>query len=327
MECSRTGVGQLPLDDFVKVVAAIYDAHDKHRSIWDVWCHTLHHAASVAELVRVGGTDKKLYTELADFSLWLFTFILKLKAKFGESEGEFEGPQDRFIRIESNCSELLWHKYPKACPLCHGREIAEAGIGTRETGSRICECLKGTSETEDQEARRNRIGILRSYSEEIRAEKPDSIDKWQQMFGMLFAANLMALSLDQVFLHLMEELGEVSDAMIRMYTYSHRNFIDREPNWRQSDLECELADVFSWLFAFVEKLDLLKRAQENRNHSPKPIDLPVEPIRLSRIIWKRYGSDTLKSFCCWKCGNRKCNCEIILVPGTHPAETLIRKFK
>src|SRR5260370_17880697 len=116
MESSSANVGQKSLDEFVDVVAKVYSPHDRHRSVWDVWCHTLHHAAGVAEQIRKGAPHGDLYREIADFSLWLFTAILKLVGKFGEPKGSFEAPHDKFIRIQSTCSDLLWYKYPKSFP-------------------------------------------------------------------------------------------------------------------------------------------------------------------------------------------------------------------
>jgi NTP pyrophosphatase (non-canonical NTP hydrolase) len=88
------------------------------------------------------------------------------------------------------------------------------------------------------------------------------------MFGTVFAANLRHLSLTDVGLHLMEELGEVSDAMVRMYSYVQKTFVAGEPNWRQFKLEAQLADVFSWLFSLIEKLSRLEG--ERRSSGSRP---------------------------------------------------------
>lgn len=312
MECSRTSVGQLPLDEFVNVVAAIYSVHDKHRSIWDVWCHTLHHAAGVAHQVRIGGIEKKLYEEIADFSLWLFTTVLKMKGNFGESAGTIE---ESLIRIGSSCSDLLWHKYPNICPLCSTDRIPST------PGLIPCKCSGQITESEEKDARRQRLLGVRNYGNNIRHEKPSSIDAWQQMFADVFRKSLASLSLRQIVLHIMEELGEASDAMIRMYTYKEETFRLGEPNWRQVNLEGQLADVFSRTFALAEKLHLLKSETQSSDAGPS------EPVRLSGIIWKRYGSDGLRSFFCPFCKQPVCCCPIILVPATRPVEELLRKFQ
>ncbi len=137
----------------------------------------------------------------------------------------------------------------------------------------------------------------------------------------------MVLAPSEIVLRLMEELGEVSDAMIRMYTYSEKNFVNGEPNRRQLNLEGEIADAFSWLFALVEKLDSLKqKTHENGKQGSEPTTAHTASVRLSGIIWDRYGSDALNSFCCWKCKARECRCQIILVPATRPTEELMQKF-
>ncbi len=268
------------------------------------------------------------YREIADFSLWLFTMVLKLRDKFGMSEGSFEAPADRFIRIQSTCSDLLWHKYPKSCPSCSAPKIVSGGTNTAGLGRlNPCECRARRPEAEDPVARNERIGALRNYSTMIRAEKPKSVGEWQEMFGAVFEAKLKVLALPEIALRMMEKLGEVSDAMIRMYTYSERTFVNGEPNRRQANLEGELADVFSWLFALAEKLDALKRiAYEDGKQGSGPTPRPTEPVRLSGIIWKRYGSDALNAFCCWKCKAPECRCQIILVPATRSTEELMKNF-
>ena len=320
MEHSRADVGLTSLDEFVDVVASIYSPHDRYRSIWDVWCHTLHHAAGVAEQIRREINDERLYREIADFSLWLFTAVLKLKGKFGQSKDTSEAPLESLVRIQNTCSELLWHRYPKLCPHCSGRKIATGNADDASLGAvGPCECLPRQPKIGDEEARRKRLTAVRNHSEKISGEKPASIDEWQKMFGTIFAKSLTVLSLPDIALHLMEELGETSDAMIRMYSYKETNFRLGEPNWRQLNLEAQLADVFSWLFALVEKLEQERGDREEQRST--------ESIRLSKIIWDHYGSDDLHTFYCATCKNTLCTCSIILVPNTRPIEDLLSKFQ
>ena len=125
MEYSHATVSQMQLDDYVAVVPNIYSTHDQNRSIWDVWSHTLHHAASSAELIRNGASADDLFKEVADFSLWLFTTVQKLSGRFGEQKSPNETPVDTVIRIKSGCSDLVWHKYPRVCPSCFARTIKD----------------------------------------------------------------------------------------------------------------------------------------------------------------------------------------------------------
>jgi NTP pyrophosphatase (non-canonical NTP hydrolase) len=320
MVLSRGNVGQIPLNEYVAVVARIYSKHDNHRTIWDVWSHTLHHAAGVAEQIRRGAADKDLHIEIADFSLWLFTLVLKLTGRFGQSDGRSETPGESLIRIHNDCSDLLWHKYPKTCPSCYARRIGAGAVGEERLEPKPCDCPTHPPLPKDGKLRRERINALRQHSEKIRSEKPSSIDEWQEMFRTIFAGSIEARSLTDLALHLMEELGEVSDAMIRMYTYRENSFIDGEPNWRQSSLEAQIADVFSRLFVLVEKLSLVKTKEQLGNAQP------YIPVRLSTIIWGRYGSESEGSFYCPSCSRLVCSCGIILVPATRPIEDLLEKF-
>jgi len=314
MECSRANVGRLSLDQFVEVVSTVYKAHDKYRSLWDVWCHTLHHAAGVAKQIRMGKVDQELFHEMADFSLWFFTLILKLQGKFGEIEGSFVEPRDRFIRIQSSCSDLLWHKYPKLCPSC---APAAGKLTTAPAQGPIqCECVAHQNPTEPKNARRERLLAVRDYAVPIDSEKPTTIDDWQAMFADVFDKMLASTSAIVITLHLMEELGEVADAMIRMYTYKEETFRLGEPNWRQINLESQLADVFSCCFALAEKLDRLQAT-----------GVPETTRRLSGIIWQRYGSDALRSFFCPFCKSTVCRCPIILVPPTRTTEELLANYQ
>lgn len=313
MECSQTNVGRLSLDQFVEVVSTVYSMHDKQRSLWDVWCHALHHAAGVAKQIRMGKVDQQLFNEMADFSLWFFTLILKLRGKFGEIEGSFVEPRDRFIRIQSSCSDLLWHKYPKLCPSC----VLSAGKLTAATaqGPIRCECVAHQNPTEPKDARRERLLAVRDYAIRINRDKPTTIDGWQEMFADVFDEILASTSPIDITLHLMEELGEVADAMIRMYTYKEETFRLGEPNWRQMNLESQLADVFSCCFALAEKLDRFQAK-----------GVPGRTQRLSGIIWRRYGSDDLRSFFCPFCKSIVCCCPIILVPPIRTTGELLANY-
>jgi NTP pyrophosphatase (non-canonical NTP hydrolase) len=325
MDSSREDIGQTPLDEYVTVVANIYSTHDGKRSIWDIWCHTLHHAAGIAEQIRRRGPTEKLHTEIADFSLWLFTAILKLTGKFGQSEGRTETAQESLIRIQSSCSDLIWRKYPKLCPKCFaGETVSPEGWGLVN----LCECAAQRTEKENDEVRRKRIMAVQRYSDGVRDTKPSSVDQWQEMFGGIFAKNLATLSLSDIALHLMEELGETSDAMVRMYTYKEKTFRLGEPNWRMTNLEGQLADVFSWLFVLTEKLNVLHgEGHQHDKQQLSTIPKRTDSNRLSSIIWQRYGSNDLGSFYCPFCKDITCHCQIILVPQTHPIEELVQKFE
>lgn len=324
MKITRDSIGTLPLDDFVEAVAGIYAEKDIKRSIWDVWLHTVHHAASIGEEARKYKPGKKLYEEIADFSMWLFTFVGKLRGPLG-SLVEYQGEAESAIRTEVAFSDLIWNKYPGMCPVCFGRRL-DQGIPLSDAQLvKACDCLLHPVENRDPKRTRPHIDQLRLYADQCRqGHKPKPVDAWQEMFDKIFKANLRHLSLISIAFHLLEEVGEVSDAMVRMYTYTEQTFQSGEPTWQQYSLENEIADVCSWLFTLTNHLravpDIVKEYEiflYQREVSRK------EEIKLSSIIWGRYGDDKLERLHCPHCGApEKCTCKIVLVPYDASVATL-----
>ena len=323
MEYSREMAGRMQLDDYVTEIVKIYGVHDRHRSLWDVWCHALHHAAAIPERLRKKAPAAEVFKEIADFALWLFTAVHKMEGRLGEPQGPNERTPETLIVIQSGCSDLLWHRYPKMCPFCYARRT---GVGTQSEEShellRPCDCPTPDPEgPKDKAEKRAAAERLHKFSERTRGEKPKNIDEWQEMFGTVFRTSLTKASLPEVTLHLMEELGEASDAMVRMYSYTRDSFLKGEPRQRQLRLESQIADVLSWLFALVEAVDLSRREiPEYELWRFQSIGVNDAPIALSEIIWKRYGSDDLHSFYCPVCQHPICTCPLIFVPSTRSIE-------
>jgi hypothetical protein len=113
MKYSRANVGRISLNDYVSIVHEIYSPHDINRSIWDVWCHALHHAGALAEKVRSGKTADDLVKDedIADLALWLFTVLYKITGKIGEQKGARETPEEPLIKISASISDLLALSY------------------------------------------------------------------------------------------------------------------------------------------------------------------------------------------------------------------------
>ena len=324
MEYSRTIAGQLQLDDYVDIAHQIYSGNDKYRSIWDIWAHTLHHAAGIAEAIRKSAPPAKLFKEIADCTLWLLTAIHRLSRRITKPDGQDSGPPETLIRIQSGCSDLVWHRYPAVCHACYQRRTEGSREKENATTFVPCDCSTQHSDasyTKDmKDLKRRVLASLRELSEERLDRKPKSIDEWQKMFGELFCSDIDRLSLADLVLHLMEELGEASDAMIRTYSYrgegKDKDFVRGEPRQRQLRLEAQLADVFSRLFAIVEKINRVASTdREFQSELFKNSSLALDPIRLSAILWYRYGRDEDRSFWCPFCKKISCECQLVFVPA------------
>lgn len=315
-----TRVGELALDDFVKAIPQVYDRHDQRRSIWDVWLHANHHASAIGEEVRKNKPGAKLLVEIADFAMWLFTFVGKLQGTTGEAKAADQRKEESLIRVTMGYSDLLWLKYAGMCPVCYWRRT-DGGKRENEKSEifrHSCDCLLFDVESRDQSEKKRHATALRTYAREIIECKPERVDDWQEMFGTIFKANLQHIDLSDIAFHLLEEMGEVSDAIVRIYTYTtSRPLTSEELRWRQTWLEEEIADVSSWLFALVQKLDLIREtADEYDKWRFKETFVARTQIQLSRIIWTRYGSDERGCFYCPHCTEVECNCEIRLIGVT-----------
>ncbi|MCH8989841.1 MAG: hypothetical protein IIA92_13680 [Chloroflexi bacterium] len=318
MPYHSNNIGRVQLDDFVEAIPRLYARLDQHRTISDSWLHANHHAASIGEEVRKEKPGEMLLQEIADFAMWLFTVLGKLRGDIGEPNMDTEKPEETLYRIRHNFSDLLWNKYPGMCPVCYWRRTE--GDRDREKESSFdaaCDCLLHDVESRDQSQKQKHVIAIRGFANDIRDRKPTSVDNWQEMFGRIFRSNLRHIDLPKIAFHLLEEMGEVSDAMARTYTYG-ANVALGEPSWKQVWLEEELADVASWLFALVEKLDIIRQTADSYDRwRYRETVAQRGPILLSGIIWRRYGSDDLQDFYCPHCKSlTACTCAVNLVPST-----------
>ena len=191
MEYSRQLAGRMQLDEYVAEITKIYGSHDSNRSLWDVWCHTLHHAAAVAERSRKEAPANDLCKEVADFALWLFTAVHKLHGQFGEAKDRSETPLESLIRVDSTCSDVLWHRYPGICPSCYTRRTMSDPRPEKNPKLLLpCDCLVQDTEITGKEAKRAALLAVRNFSEETRNNKPESLDAWQEMFATMFSGIL-----------------------------------------------------------------------------------------------------------------------------------------
>ena len=310
---TKGSIGSLPLEEFVSQVRGIYEEKDDARSIWDVWLHANHHASAIGEEARKYQPGDKLFVEIADFAMWLFTLLAKITGPF-EAPVDSQRIQESTVRIKVHFPEIVWNKYPGMCPVCFWRRY-EAGMDMSAAGfDEPCDCLLHSVETRKQRKKRIHTKLLRKYAGQHHDDKPASVDQWQKMFGKIYESNLRHLTLSDIAFHLLEEVGEVSYAMSQMYTY-RKDFKSREPSWRQIWLEEEIADVTSWLFTLVDSLKLMPRiARAFQKYLAKKQVLREEKITLSGIIWRRYGSDDLRKLYCPHCNNTtKCECAIQLI--------------
>lgn len=119
-------------------------------------------------------------------------------------------------RLEIDLGKAIFSKYAGICPYC-GRE-------------ENCVCI--SSEKKPDEWFKNPDGSL-----------PETLPEWQSMFRKIYGKINQVAGKQKVWLHVHEELGEVSKAF-RLK--------------KEQPLKEELADIFAWLVAFcnLSRIDL-----------------------------------------------------------------------
>jgi NTP pyrophosphatase (non-canonical NTP hydrolase) len=326
MKITRDNVGNLPLDEFLTTVAGIYSKQDEKRSIYDIWLHATHHAASIGEEVRKFKPGEELFKEIADFAMWLFTFVGKINVPLGSASNP-HGIEESTVRIcdKIKFPDILWNKYPGLCPVCFWRRFQETG-GTEDVHPDPCDCLLHEVETRNKDQEKQQIEKLYEYacSHKHDKDKLKSVDDWQKMFEDVYKANLRHIGLEDIAFHLLEEVGEVSNAVVRSYTYVGGELKAGEPYWRRRFLESEIADAASWMFTLVNCLELVPEiAREFQKFVFGETVLREEKITLSRIIWKRYAWPRNSWHCPHVCQLPECECPINLVNNGDILKTLM----
>jgi NTP pyrophosphatase (non-canonical NTP hydrolase) len=314
-------VGQLSVDDLPRVVGEIYGVKDELRSLWDVWLHASHHATAIAQEARRARLRERVLKETADFAFWLFTIVYRIRGDLGRKK---PGEDDRqsIVRIKGTLSEILWNRHPGVCPSCYWRRARLVDASSSSAAlPELCECAAHPGDLPDGASRRRLSQALRSVALTQVGHKPDSLDLWQKRLGEIYRVYLGTVSLERVVFELLIQMGEVSDAMVRIYSYKADEFVAPQPSWQRQRLEDELGDLFRWLFLVAEKLNSV--ISDYSNHD-LPRSVP-QPLRLSWILWDRYGSTSRDQFHCPFCTGSSCVCKHVFVPGSATVDDLVER--
>ncbi len=131
-----------------------------------------------------------------------------------------------YFALANSCEvsvvDSVWTKYPGICPYCLSNK---------------CRC----HELDDLPPYEpHHVGNVASSNKTTFLPESYSFDRWRRHFENIYRIN-RKFPLEQIFLHLFEELAEVAEAL-------------RLP--RKDHIQDELADVFAWLMAIISGLRL-----------------------------------------------------------------------
>jgi NTP pyrophosphatase (non-canonical NTP hydrolase) len=339
---SRETAGHASLNQYAEKIREIWGDQDTNRSMHDIWLHVIRHASGIAEEVR-RDRPVEILEQLSHFVLWALTFVRRAYGPLGVKQQGERAPEESLFRVRYQLSDIVWNKYPRCCPVCV--DLTQSAFSTRS-----CRCPLDLRETieerykaiteEEQKAKkkkkRQRIDQLRRYARAHVKRRPKSADGFQRMFEDIFRANIEQESLASIAFHLLEEVGEVGDALLELYTF-HKlkpdGITGEEFRWRQTELEDEVADIFSWVFALIIKLDRDRvnvRTFLTKFRPLGQLELLDRPIRLSEILWWTYGSNERETLWCKHCkdkGGVPCKCDITFLSTSEKISKIVPRLE
>lgn len=311
-----------PIDDYVNEVAIVWEPHDKIRSMIDLWLRVVQHGSQLGELVR-RQRYQGAQAQLGRLAIWMLSFAAKGLSQRRGIDGLF--------RLEAPLSRILWDKYPNACSACYTRRVAlakEPELWEGETQE--CNCILTLAETEDRgviltpeqktEAKMHR----RDYAQLHWADSDYgvlSLKELEDRFALMFRRNTFAMDLETLAFHFLEEVGEVAEALTDLYTYVNvaESSLGEEWQARRFELEEELADSFSWLFAISSKFRDIFQVFDSYTENTHI----AQDMYIASHLRKRHMSDATSLMICWDCKQAVCGCNIRLIVTDPEADEIL----
>jgi|SRR5688572_1180352 len=329
------------IDDYHRDFSEIWDRDVAERSVFDLWLHVVDHASRIARAIR-RQEPPAVIDDVADTTVWLMSFIAQCQKSVAEGS-------DSCFRFSEMPSQIIWQKYPGVCPGCFDhwmlslldvkdgetpikklefkRESMVEALQLRADKGRQanpCTCLTRlithTREREIAAALRTELDELRRRYAKAATATGQSVAttvELEEMFNTLYANPHHVLSLDTIAFHLLEEVGEATEAIKDLYTFDD----SREPYTaelqasRKERLLEEIADVFSWMFTTALKIKstYIRHADEYRSSLfPNAAPDGFSGLTFAQIVWSKYGMT--KSGANWNrlkcpgCQSAPCTC-------------------
>lgn len=254
------------LQDWAADVSRAYGDKDRKRGVGLIWEYMVDNASEIAEALRKEDIILATYT-LADIFIWTCGFINRCKVARHDS---FRIAQD------ASFDDIVWHKYPAACPACAQRICSCSSLGIDRMSAK---------EREEQRLRVERT--MKAFRKQTE-KKPGTLDAWVQMNANIYRGRYEDSSLIQVGLHFLEEVGEVAREIIEGYEV-HESVKDERTERTRKNLEGEIADIFSWTTAMFLKLRpniLSVNVFLNRFFLLENVPRTLE---FSDILWQRWN--------------------------------------
>lgn len=299
------------IEEYIRDVKRIWPLNSKRLPL-HIWMKVVGKATIVCEGVRKLEWDTVI-DELAALVMWWFAFVGRVNNLDGRSG------DDVIFRIPSLAGDILWKKYPQVCPACVSTFVQDNPSCTAkqlmDSVEIPCTCLSRKRFVEERSEKAKQLAktLVKEMSQLRYDNKPSTLVDFQKLFVMIYHPVIYALTPEEIAFHLLEEVGEVSNALVNATI--HQEIITSSPRVRfnlqkfleearekVTDIEGELADVFSWSVALLEKAkQVLSSASRlcikfNEGVARKEflaglfetLGLPTQKLNMVEIIWRKY---------------------------------------
>lgn len=331
-ELTEENFGSASLERYSDAIHKIWGNQITTRPVLATWLHVVEHASSACEGLRKRQWDSVL-GELASVFVWWLAFIKKLNL-LANAEGS-----DLAYSIPFTPSEIIWTKFPDVCPVEFGLLVQkDKPIGSdallkswRSLKGQRCACLarkrevEGRTKEEKKFAKRHLWEIARQTA----SARPSSLDEWEKLFRNLYEGSSYTLQIEEIGFHFMEEVGEVSEALVNIMesgvlatagTKPTEAEVVEERLVRMKGLVEELADVFSWSMMLVHAIKVqIASLDQYVQQDPRTRDNALakqlrniigdsaERVNFAEVLRRNYNKNG--RFCCSACNNStECSC-------------------
>lgn len=297
----------LGVDDYVNLVRKTWASFHGRRTTLDYALHLFDHASKLGEAIRKDELNK-IFDELAELTNWLFGFVAKLNDRKSDWQAVFN--------IEAKFSNMIWAKYPGICGHCLERDYLAKGKQPPKNIHRQhkkCACLVNYPEVEYRDDKEELKRERRTFAEETRDKRPNTLASMEKMFHEIYEANVSVWTIESIGFHLLEEVGEVGRSLIDLYTIKKSNNQSSASNGANEGNLCdEIAETFSWICSLTAKLSQLFRPIDAYYKSivkAEGVELSLaQTIHLEWALWHKYRDSTTNRYRCPYCGHSPCTC-------------------
>lgn len=236
---------ELSLDEWAKLFYEKFPSIPGPGRAGENWLWYVGNIASpIAESIRLENFTKT-FKQIGEALKWLCCFVEKYSVVI---------PGEK-IRIRNSLSNIVWNKYCGMCYACAFLHEDDEVISEKYLPC-FCSIIRAKIENreeliteEEKIINKNKLHIAK-----FRKPIPITLDQWGEMIRKIYEATHYDLSLSFICLHFIEEVGEVSKCIGKIEVLDPLD-IDAL-NKSISELEDELADVFSWIFGLYNKINI-----------------------------------------------------------------------